>query len=287
MIPVSWDAGGSRPPGLWLGARNTSSAAHYDSFHNLHLVIAGTKRVSLESPTLSTLRRYDIRPATHPEARQARVDRFPAANDAAFVTLEQGDAVFIPAGFVHRFATTTPAAAISWTALPREYSHFQRWMGDQIGEILPFMVADTARPKEWNVARFSASLAVFVTALFEKLGQPELLSDYVGRAYGKELRADLRLPSIGQRLPQRHFFGTEKGGTTACPVASDADFRAAREAAAIVTRRFKLNFRPALWPLYVQNYLDNIIGTLAGKNAKPPEGFAVGLIFLETCVLAS
>lgn len=256
------DEGQPRPPALFLGSKNTVSAPHYDSFHNVHVVLAGTKSVQLSSPYKA--RSFDIYPTTHPSARQARLDL-----QNYRIQLHAADAVFVPAGWIHRFEVTEDAVALSLTTLPPEFLHFPQWV--QSPESLPFVRDGTPIPD------FAADLRFFVRSLADKLRLTHVLEDVVDRAYSPLTRAELGIP-----LPR---YDDE------CPFSDKPKDRARVTAAAdSVASVLRSTYRPWLRPLYFQPFLENVCSKVAARTTPPNvtrEAFAIfsALSFIETCVL--
>ncbi|KAJ1460767.1 hypothetical protein M885DRAFT_509202 [Pelagophyceae sp. CCMP2097] len=273
-----------RAIGLWAGAAGTESAPHYDSFHNFHIILAGTKDVALAAP--ADVDRFLPHSAAHPGARQAQRDAF---RDDAFggggaalparATLQAGDAVFVPAGWVHRFSVgAQPAMALSLTALPREYGRFDAWVRRGSSATLPHL----AQPGPWPRARLVATLDVFVQELVRLLKPPEKNATFardvllgVVESYGFEERRDLGLT---QRADARFK----------CRRANAFDLDLAQAAARQVAAVFTNEFRPALRLLYLRPYLENVLTTAAQSrsNRTLVGAFDAALNFVEVCLLA-
>lgn len=256
-----------RSLGLWLSAAGTASAPHYDSFHNTHLVLAGPKYLRLWPPAQS--KELDVYPATHPCARQAR---FHDGANAFELVLNSGDVVFVPAGWIHRFAASThPVAAVSITSLPQEFHHFNAYIRSP--QSLPFLHLDSGR---WTIGRVAASLLVFATHLALALNATDILLDLSRRVYSNQSRNELGI--------RDHHDGP-------CPYTdqpSPADQHAAEAAATLVAREFEDHYRPWLRRLYLGPYFETVLSKLASfrqTGFSPNDAIAVALNFIDACVI--
>ncbi|KAJ8609640.1 hypothetical protein CTAYLR_006286 [Chrysophaeum taylorii] len=247
-----------RTPGIWLGGRHTASSPHYDSFHNLHVVLEGPKYVDVWPPTS-----LDAYPATHPSARQARAD-FTTGSETE---LAPGDAIFLPAGWIHRFsAKDAPVLALSLTALPAEFSHFGRWIRSKAS--MPFW--DDAA---WTVGRLASTLRVFLPRLARLLEAESALAAHA-RSYSDDIRKELGIA----RSPD------------ACPwpdqPLAPRERQRALDAAALVADIFKTRYRPWLRPLYFPPYVENVLTKLNSREGTSPvDAIASGIFFLDACLL--
>ena len=261
-----------RSPGLWAGAPSSRSFPHFDSFSNVYAVLAGAKTLDLAPPAEAP--RFAIHPATHPRARQARVDAFSEVArgrlaGAHSVALGAGDAAFIPPGWLHRFTVTAggPALAVSTTALPPEFTHFDSWVRDR-PRTAPFL-RDTSRP--WTHPRLVAVLGAFAPALAEALGASRVLAEFLA-AYGPETRAELGMP------PARSRFIPD------CPPIDAADAALAAASAAAVAAEFTAAYRPELVPLYLAPFLENVLSRVAA-GARGAALWADVLDFVDRCLV--
>ncbi|PVX28283.1 cupin-like domain-containing protein [Sphingomonas pokkalii] len=110
------------PPGvmprLWIGSAS-QVACHYDRFDNLACVMAGTRRFTLYPPDAigdlyvgpidHTMAGQPVSLAAGAEAGDPRYPRFAAASARAeTVTLEAGDALYLPKLWWHQVEATAP-----------------------------------------------------------------------------------------------------------------------------------------------------------------------------------
>jgi ribosomal protein L16 Arg81 hydroxylase len=117
------------PPGgsvfLWFGPGGTVTPLHHDALNVLLVQIRGHKRVTLIPSVQLPLVYNDI--AVYSEVRLEEVDeaRYPlfAAADRIELTLEAGDAIFIPVGWWHHVRSLDVAISTSFTgfAFPNDY----------------------------------------------------------------------------------------------------------------------------------------------------------------------
>lgn len=110
---------------LWVAARATLSSAHYDPHHNLLCVITGHKRVRLWPPSCT---RYFAphsvfgESPNHSSIRDPNRSKNAAAATACAraegrdftVTLQPGDALFIPAGWWHLVASGARTVGVNY-----------------------------------------------------------------------------------------------------------------------------------------------------------------------------
>lgn len=102
---------------LWLAACSTSSALHYDAYHNLLCVVRGSKRVALYPPSATAALRPGALWAGAPHHSRAECAALlPAAFD---VTVEAGQCLFIPEGWWHHVVSAPGTAALNvWWLSP-------------------------------------------------------------------------------------------------------------------------------------------------------------------------
>ena len=297
VAPAAWRSGGGGGGGgdggdgdgvaLWAAAEGVSSAAHWDSFDNTHVLLAGQKRVLLAPPAAAA--RVGAWPSTHPHARQGRLSlaALQAAREAGSLrglavreaVLSPGEALFVPAGWLHEVRASAPSLALSLTALSPEFGDFTRWSSTQRAELLPFQRDRWGRQEKWDAARLAAALGSFVPALLGELGVAHLaLPSQLLAVYSAEARHEMGLPPHGEAWPPG----------CAAPRAQDA----APIAAAVVevATRFGLYDAPLL-PSYLLIYLENVLARLGtasgGRREKPTPASVLGamLAFVETCLV--
>ena len=293
VAPAAWrNGGGGGGDGddgvaLWAAAAGVSSSAHWDSFDNTHVLLAGRKHVLLAPPSAAA--HVDAWPSTHPHARQGRVSlaALQAAREAGSLhglavreaTLSPGEALFVPAGWLHEVRASAPSLALSLTALSPEFDDFTRWSSTQRADLLPFQRDRWGRQERWDAARLAAALGRFVPALLAELGVAHLaLPSQLLAVYSAEARHEMGLPPQGEAWPHG----------CAAPRAQDA----APIAAAVVevAARFGLYDAPLL-PSYLLIYLENVLARLGtasgGRREKPTPASVIGamLAFVETCLV--
>ena len=292
VAPAAWRNGGGGGGGdddvaLWAAAAGVSSSAHWDSFDNTHVLLTGRKRVLLAPPAAAA--RVGAWPSTHPHARQGRLSlaALQAAREAGSLrglavheaTLSPGEALFVPAGWLHEVRASAPSLALSLTALSPEFDDFTRWSSTQRAELLPFQRDRWGRQERWDAARLAAALGRFVPALLAALGVAHLaLPSQLLAVYSAEARHEMGLPPHGDAWPHG----------CAAPRAQDA----APIAAAVVevAARFGLYDAPLL-PSYLLIYLENVLARLGtasgGRREKPTPASVLGamLAFVETCLV--
>lgn len=259
-----------RPLGLWLGGRHSASAPHFDSFHNLHVVMSGPKYVGLWPKP------FDIYPATHPSARQSKRDR----KTSVEVELAAGDLVFVPAGWVHRFsARDEPVAAVSVTALPDEFYVFGAFVLSP--ESLPFLKTR----KAWTQEDLTFCIREFAKRLVHKLQVKHILEELVYETYDDQTRAYLGLNAT-LRLPRRYSPENGQCGTSSISPHSGKSeiYKAADDVAAFFTAKF----RPALREIYLTPYFENILSKVGGPRfggVGPLGAINAALDFIQICLL--
>ena len=260
--------GTPRAPGLWAGGPSSASFPHFDLFSNLYTVLAGSKEVVLAPPSTAAAG-FRVHPATHPRARQARVDGFASGAVPATLraTLRAGDAVFIPSGWIHRFTVGADAAlAVATTANPPEFKYFDAWVRDS-RRTTPYATAETKD--------FVASTRAFAGALVVELLGPDgaaaLWREFL-EAYAPETRAEVGLPPRRSRpVPP-------------CPEAGADDAARAADAAVAAAAEFRRAFRPELLRLYLPLFVGNLLTKISRQRAMASL-FADVLDFVDACLL--
>ena len=116
------------PPGLedahralWLSGPPSETPAHTDAWvHNVFLQVAGRKTVWLWPPQMAAALR--IRPYGEAFSRQSStaLDGESALPPGAEVTLDAGDALSIPEGWIHQVRTDTPSVSVSFWRTTRD-----------------------------------------------------------------------------------------------------------------------------------------------------------------------
>jgi hypothetical protein len=193
--------------------------------------------------------------------------------------LSPGEALFVPAGWLHEVRASAPSLTLSLTALSPEFGDFTRWSSTQRAALLPFQRDRWGRQEKWDAARLAAALGSFVPALLGELGVAHLaLPSQLLAVYSAEARHEMGLPPYGEAWPPG----------CAAPRAQDAAPIAA--AVAEVAARFGLYDAPLL-PSYLLIYLENVLARLGtasgGRREKPTPASVLGamLAFVETCLV--
>ena len=298
VAPFPWrdgegGGGGGGKVSLWAAAAGVTSSAHFDSFDNTHVLLAGRKRVLLAPPAATA--RLGVWPSTHPHARQAHrsLAAEPAAADAASgpvaaheLVLSPGEALFIPAGWVHEMTAVEPACALSLTSLGLEFHDFNRWATTDRARLVPFMSAGNGR---WDASRLAAALAAYVPALLDALGLADRgLPAQLLAMYSASTRAEMGLPP---RAPWKHgCAGAAAADAAAAAPRKSRDAELVGAAVAEVAARFEL-YEAELLPNYVLLYLENVLPRLGSASArawaKPTPASMIGamLDFVESCLV--
>ena len=95
---------------LWVSAGPHISSPHYDEFHGLMCVAAGSKTVTLAPPSA----RVSPRPPTGDAANHCDAATLDGVEGGITVTLQAGDALFIPEGWWHSVVSTPRCAALTF-----------------------------------------------------------------------------------------------------------------------------------------------------------------------------
>ena len=107
---------------LWMNIKAAVTPLHYDSYNNILVVVTGTKRVRLLSPSItSKLKPFSawstIRGANHSHVEDLNsllVAGQLSSSDILTVNLKAGDALFIPEGYWHDVYSTECTMAINF-----------------------------------------------------------------------------------------------------------------------------------------------------------------------------
>jgi len=120
---------GARPQDsrIWIGQPGNVTWLHYDAMHNFLCQVRGRKRLVLFPP--SDLRNLYPQHFLSPSPHHSQVDieaadyeKFPRARRAVpvEVTLEQGEMLFLPAGWWHQVYSLEAAISVNfWWEVPR------------------------------------------------------------------------------------------------------------------------------------------------------------------------
>lgn len=106
---------------LWLGPRGTVTHLHYDNVNVLHVMIDGSKRFIFTPPEDASLVYNHVGVFSEVDAANPDLSRHPLfASARRFeVTVNAGDAVFIPVGWWHYVEGLTPTLAVSFSNFAR------------------------------------------------------------------------------------------------------------------------------------------------------------------------
>jgi hypothetical protein len=234
--------------------------------------------------------------------------------------LREGDALFIPPGWIHEVRTLRPSAALSLTAQSAEWLDFNHWARHERRTLVPFLSAragastsagagagEDAGTRRWTHQRFASTLLVFIPELCRLLGlasdgsvasTARFLHSTWQRQYGKATRreAGLHWPPFGSSddaPAHQHAAATASrlptGRMWACEAAEGADAHVAREAAQPVAQRLLERYRPELQPLFLMLYLENILpmvlpASLRGLGVRLR--LSAMLAFVDSCLLS-
>ncbi len=113
--PQQFPAGAYLEPMLWLGPAGTASRWHRDHTDNMFVQVLGRKRFGLRSPGPA-----DEMGVWRSVMGAELCEVAPRAKDVLHVTLEPGDALFLPEGWYHHVVATEPSLSVSyWTRSSR------------------------------------------------------------------------------------------------------------------------------------------------------------------------
>eukprot|EP01051_Picozoa_sp_SAG22_P002986 SAG22_NODE_139_length_18025_cov_4.352058_7_plen_540_part_00 len=109
-----------------VGSPGLELWTHYDMMDNVLLQLAGTKRVVLWPPTAADRMYMDGSTSTVVDVDapdRSKFPLFPAPAEAVEVVLQPGDALFIPALWLHHVKSVTAAATVNvfWRHLPASH----------------------------------------------------------------------------------------------------------------------------------------------------------------------
>merc|ERR1712150_72824 len=184
-------------------------------------------------------------------------------------TIASGEALFIPAGWLHHMVARAPSVSIALTTLPQEFADFNNWMLAPAKERLPFLSED-----QWTIEELASALRVFLPALLEELG---FGTDTTAPRYPLRLLVDA---SFGRAV--RPELGIE-ATSWKCSKATAGRKHAALVAANMTAKRFKASISDENRVLYIMPYLETVISMLGRGNKSQIFGDALG--FVETCLL--
>eukprot|EP00439_Symbiodinium_sp_Y106_P059601 s2467_g8.t1 len=141
---------------VWISCPLTGASAHYDMGHNVVIQIFGVKAFDLLPP--SSLRMLPIPPTGHPYARQAMND---TGSTFSTITLQPGDALYLPPLWAHRTSSGAEGPSISLNVFVGSAAED---VSEQLSQLpLPFEA-------DWPNSTMHAAVAVYLTAFLEEAG---------------------------------------------------------------------------------------------------------------------
>jgi len=246
------------PPSLSFSSVGSSSVGRYDHFHTTRVLLSGQEHISLSPPSDALfLRPY---PKVHPMAGQVRTYLGPNTNTTTgarvlSTVIAAGEAVFIPAGWVHQTTTVEVSAAISFSAFPDWHRFMFEFLGASDLTLLPFLKdAD-----KWSDSKIQEVFSVYLPELFrnvfpEPMRPPEEWFRFLStHYYGEETLRELG--SAPEPPWERQF----------CPKLAEDDilWNIGHVAAVEIAREF-LKVDADQRSLYFLWYLERILPTTVG-----------------------
>eukprot|EP01122_Echinamoeba_exundans_P007719 TRINITY_DN2433_c0_g1_i3.p1 TRINITY_DN2433_c0_g1~~TRINITY_DN2433_c0_g1_i3.p1 ORF type:complete len:472 (-),score=36.67 TRINITY_DN2433_c0_g1_i3:23-1438(-) len=144
---------------IWMGSRGVTTQLHYDTNYNFHVQIDGKKSFVLFPPP--AMQKVYLFPRIHPHFRRSQVNldlvdqtkfgTFSAEflRDIVEVTLESGDALYIPPFWGHHVTNIDGGVSVNvWT----ENTEFKSWSADIFKRVLsvPKNVAPSDRLRAYG-----------------------------------------------------------------------------------------------------------------------------------------
>ena len=261
---------GTSVVGLWVSAAGVTSTFHFDRWDNLHYILTGEKTVRLAPPSLNAFATLGIRPCTHPHGRQAR--RAPAEQEevesesssssstrAISTVVTAGQAVFMPAGWLHELQAGSDgaAAALSLTSQPYEVRDFEGFIKDS-SQHAPFI--EEALAGDQSPKAFASALLIYMPVFLSALNidVSELHAAFSAGYSADTLReAGIDLNEAPSLRPPPRCDPTS--GRT------DAEIAIIEEGARRVAARLR-SYRQAVLPHYLLMYFDLLLTKVAGKR---------------------
>lgn len=255
---------------FWASSAGVTSTSHYDpAWDNLQLVVAGAKHAAIAPLSLKTYRSLEIRPSTHPHARQARRSLFQnntgksqAAEHILITTLAPGAGIFIPAGWLHelRAADDAPTAALSVVGVGHEKGDLEGLLGNPEDMLTPFFEAPYLA-EDYTEERFATVLAAFVPKFTHLL---QLDGDELGGAllasYGHTTCHEAGMPSPNQAS------ASSSRCQKPAKILGKQDLKAVKAAAKKFAARFR-KYRRELLPHYVLLFFDALLSKVGGSGS--------------------
>ncbi|EDQ88229.1 uncharacterized protein MONBRDRAFT_26419 [Monosiga brevicollis MX1] len=156
---------------LWIGSAQVAAKLHYDTSHNLYLQLAGCKSFWLWPPTtIGTV--WPVYPALHEHNRQVAVpwtppsgaetlhaDSAATASTPLHVTLEPGQALLLPAYWLHYVRAETASVSVnSWVEAPSVVL-----LNELLANLLPFA------SRHWPRDQMAIAIQRYVPAVVSAL----------------------------------------------------------------------------------------------------------------------
>jgi hypothetical protein len=152
----------------WFGGSNVTAYNHYDTSHNLHLVIRGKKRFLLYPP--SDHNHLHLYPCLHSLYRQTQVT---GVEPYAVVDVLPGQVLYLPPYWFHTVITVDPSISLNiWTD-----SQDYLLMEDILTSPIPF-------EGEWSQDKLLRAAKHFIESLLDSVKLPKsFIKDVVFKRY--------------------------------------------------------------------------------------------------------
>ena len=251
---------------IWVGSENITTTAHFDPQDNLFVQLEGWKRFTISPPSDFSL--FDPFPISHPHTRQTQVhfhssEPLPDSVRVLSIDLGPGEALFLPAGWVHAVEALTPTISVSVVAPTAEVALFDNLQNAGPLWTMPFVEGDG-----WPIARVVTAFSVFIPGLLRelapRLGGFDAVEVVVQRMWSTKVRKELGLDCPYPCKMRRYDCGEITDDTRA----------AATRAIPIAARRFA-PIRDETLPTFVTMYIE-----LLHSHVKLP----LGVLVLEQCL---
>jgi hypothetical protein len=170
---------------LYVNSKNVTSLSHFDTYDNLHTVVEGTKRFLLSPP--ADYVHYHMFPFSHPHVRQTQVHfklptkEFRQQVRVVVADVSAGEALFVPAGWMHQVHSITRSIAISVVSDTSEFGLYNAWLGSEEG-LLPLL--PTQQWKRWKQSRLGFFLLHFLSVFLGAVGSNASINSSDGSGDG-------------------------------------------------------------------------------------------------------
>uniref|UniRef100_A0A7S0D2Y5 JmjC domain-containing protein n=1 Tax=Amorphochlora amoebiformis TaxID=1561963 RepID=A0A7S0D2Y5_9EUKA len=105
-------------PTLWMSSANVTAQLHYDPSHNFHVLLHGSKQLTLYPPSM--WRSMKLYPSVHPAHRQLQKGEAAPLKGGMTFTLEAGQVLYIPPYWFHLISAGTEGG-VSMTVISPSY----------------------------------------------------------------------------------------------------------------------------------------------------------------------